>query len=638
MLKKSIGIGLLCLTAGQTYANIKVTTTQDIVADDKVCSLREAVTYVNDLLTAPLDEKEADKKAREEKAKKGYMGCGGENAISTIYLEKQKEYVLDKEIQIKGSLTIATVEDEFNMDDSKRGLENALIKAKGNHRLFMIDDQFSQVNQIGVGFNQISMQGCGSSNGICEDRGGIIFNREAITLNYVKMFDGYANEGGAIYNEGVVAGNTGSSAGALNVSKSIFQNNIAQKTGAVIFMAQPLFNIKQSIFRENRVINPNGTLIYSEVAFDSGTTSTESFTRVSPLVNSIFFKNKEGYLINLRDGVYLNNVTAVDNMNGIYFHAPAAKAHISNSILVNNGQDCTYAGNDRSLSLNNFVGSSCSIGEDGNRNLYLGTQKLFAGKSSEETMCDRPPADGLLCPFTTPKDTFIGFFKPRLLSSYTALNDSPIVNRGRMYSDGSNEGLASCEGSDIRDLSRGANVHCDLGAFELVISPDSVSRVGQDLTYGQTAKMNIVTSLGDGELLPASECAKVLGQDKAADGSPWQIGCLRIEQSSVTPQSKGRLTLDADGELVYKPNSNWHGLDEFNLRVMTTTSRFSESERDRDIVVPVRILQSPPNDFPNETIDGPGTSGHLFGKSGGSFGLATILSLLALGLARRKLK
>lgn len=636
MLKKSIGIGLLCLT-GQAYANIHVTTTQDIVADDNVCSLREAVTYVNDFLMVPPNETADQKKAREEKAKKGYMGCGGENAISTIYLEKQKEYTLEKEIFIKGSLTIATIEDEFNMSDSKRGLENALIKAQGNHRLFTIDDQLSTVNQIGVNFNQISMQGCGSSS-VCEDRGGIIFNRESLTLNYVKMFDGHANEGGAIYNEGVVAGNTGSSASLLNISKSIFYNNIAQRTGAVVFMAQPLFNIRQSIFKENQAHNPNGVLIYSEVAFDSGTTSTESFTRTSPLVNSIFFKNKNGYLINIRDGVYLNNVTAVDNMSGIYFHAPAAKAHISNSILVKNGQDCTYAGNDRSLSLNNFVGSSCSIGEDGNRNIYLGAEKLFAGKSSEENMCDRPPADGLLCPFTTPKDTFLGFFKPRLLSSYTALNDSPIVNRGRMYSDGSNEGLASCEGSDIRNLSRGANVHCDLGAFELVISSDSVSRVGQDIIYGQTAKMNIVTSLGDGELLPAAECAKVLGQDKAADGSPWQIGCLRVEQSSVTPTSKGKLILDADGELVYQPNNNWHGLDEFNLRVMTTTSRFSESERDRDIVVPVRIVQSPPNDFPNETIDTPGTSGTLFGKSGGSFGLATILSLLALGLARRKLK
>lgn len=625
MLKKGIGIGLLCLT-GQAYANIAVTTTNDIVADDKECSLREAVHYVNEYLTAATGETEAQKKEREENAKKGYFGCGGESAVNTILLEEEKQYELTDEIAIKSSLTISTKSNEFSVDETEKGLKNALIKATGQHRLFNIDDNKSEISQITVNLRQINLEGCGLTN-ICADRGGVIFNRESLLLEYSKISNGYANEGGAVYNEGLITGNSNSSAGVLNFSSSIFEKNKA-KTGAVIFMGQPLFSVSKSIFRENIATNNNGALIYSEVPFDSATTSTTSFTRVSAISNSNFLKN-QGYLANIRDGVYVNNVTAVDNSLGFFFHAPAGKAHISNSIVAGNkANDCSYAANDRSLSLNNLVGASCNAGELNNLNSYLGAQKLFAGTSSENDKCDRPPAAGLLCPFKTPENQFLGFFKPRLLTSYKTISDSPIVNRGRLYSDGTNEGLASCENADIRGLARTGSVHCDLGAVELIISPDSVSRVGQDIKFGQIAQMSIIDSLGDGELLPASECQAILGSKTAPDGKAWQVGCLRVEQNSVTSVSKGVTTLGEHGEVTYRPNTQYHGLDDFNLRVMTTTSRFSEAERDRDIVVPVRIVQSPDSTFPNETIN----------VSGGATGGLSLIGLLLLGLYRRKLK
>ena len=72
MLKQSIGIAMLCI-AGQAYsADIVVTTTEDISsANDKQCSLREAIEYIN------LGLPEA-----------GYNGCGGKSSTSTILLEK----------------------------------------------------------------------------------------------------------------------------------------------------------------------------------------------------------------------------------------------------------------------------------------------------------------------------------------------------------------------------------------------------------------------------------------------------------------------------------------------------------------------------------------------------------------------
>ncbi|OUY08466.1 rhombotarget A [Acinetobacter populi] len=614
MLKKSIGIGLLFL-AGHSYATIQVTTTEDVVKDDNVCSLREAITYVNEYLSD------------DDKKKAGYNGCGGEDATSTILLESDKVYTLDQAIEIKAALSIQTQNNDLSSDTASIGLHNATIKASGNHRLFTIDDGKADISQLAVYLTQVNLQGCGSAN-ICADLGGIIYNREALTIAYAKISQGYANQGGAIYSDGLIAGTNTYSAGSVVMNNSILTENKA-KNGAALYLGQPLFRITYSVIRNNTATDSNGSIIYSTNAFDDETTGTESFTRAAYILNSTLFKNT-GYLMNLRDGVYANNVTIVDNSKGLYFDAPKGKAHLSNSILAgNNNADCGFASGDQSLFYNNLVASRalCGTGEIGNENIDLSTQpnnQLFAGSSSEGS-CNLPPAKGLLCPFKTPDNAFLGFFKPRLLSIYQTILDSPIINRGRLYSDGTDQGQFACENTDQRGLTRANAVHCDLGAIELVISSENISRVGQSIFYGEIAEMSIADNLADGELLPAEECKNVFGTDKDPNGNPWTIGCLRIEQSSATPQSKGKLTLDEDGKLVYVPNANWHGLDEFNLRIVTTASRFSEAESDRDIVIPVRIIQNPPDDFKSDKIK----------VSGGSFGGLSIFGLLLLALRRR---
>lgn len=636
MLKRSMSVGLLCLT-GQVYANISITTTEDIVKDDDVCSLREAITYVNDYLSDP------------KKKDDGYFGCGGKDATALIILEKDKTYTLNSEVAIKKALTIQTKTEEFNFDDKKSGLTNATIKASGQHRLFNIDDGKSEISQITVNFNQINLEGCGSEKGVCADQGGLIYNRESLSFNYSKLSNGFANQGGAIYSDGIIAGDNTSSASFINFTNSIAINNKA-KNGAVFYMGQPLFNIQRSIIRNNSVIDNEGALIYSANAFDDKTTNTDTFSRVASIRNSTLFKNV-GFLLNVRDGIYINNATMVDNTKGIYFNAPNEKAHVSNSILAgNNGQDCAFSTADETHFYNNLVENTtlCRVGEvdTGNGNFDLATQrynKLIAGNDSEGK-CDAPPAEGLLCPFNTPKDTFIGFFKPRLLTAYTHLNDSPIINRGRLFSDGKDQGAYSCEGSDQRGLSRGENVHCDLGAIELVVRPENVNRLGDDILFGQILEMSILDNLADGELWPASECKAVFKSDVVPDnqgwvngGQPWNDGCYRIAQSAaVTPQSKGKLELkevavengqagETELKLVYTPNGHWHGLDEFNLHIMTTASRFSDAEQSRDIIVPIKVTQAPPDNFKSSKIK----------VSGGSIGMLSIVGLFVLAIRRR---
>lgn len=485
-----------------------------------------------------------------------------------------------------------------------------------------MNDQKPEVSQIVVKFNQVNLQGCGAE-AICEVQGGIFFNRENLTLEYVKLFDGNATEGGAIYSEGILSGTNANSANYVSISNSLVQNNTAER-GAVLHVANPLFVIKNSVIRDNSATASGATVIYSAVPFGDETTTQGAFSRLSYLSNTTLLKNK-GYLLNVLDGVYVNNATAVDNAKGFYFNAPQQKAHLANSIVVNKSADCTYASTDLSFSFNNLVGDSCKAGEDGNRNTKISTlpnNKLIAGESSEGK-CDRPPADGLLCPFSTPADYFLGYFKPRLLSAYATLVDSPIVNRGSAFSDGTESGTYRCEGQDQRGFTRVNNsVHCDLGAIELVISSETIVCLGDDLNFGEVFKTSILDSLADGELLPANECPAIMGSNTDSDGNPWKIGCLRVVQSAATPVSKGTWQLDDEGMLTYTPNSNYHGSDELSLRVVTTGSRFSEAEADRDIVIPVKITQSPTNNYESKKVN----------VSGGAIGYSVFaLFMIAFG-------
>ena len=618
MLKKSIGIGLMALSA-QSFANIQVTTTDDTVKDDSVCSLREAVTYVNDIYS------DSSKKLT------SYYGCGGtDNSTlnNVIELEPDKNYTLTSELQLKQPITIQTRNSGIATVDKQIGTHNATIIANGQHRLFNIDDGRADISQIAVSLLQLNLQGCGVAT--CAQQGGLIFNRENLSMQYAKLSKGNAVSGGAIYNAGLVVGNNASSTGYVNLNKSILQQNTADN-GAALYTEQPLYQISNSVIRDNVTNNANGAVLYSMTAFDDATTSTTNFLRTGFLINSTLFGNS-GYLMNLRDGLYANNVTAIRNKNGFYLDAPNGKAHIANSIVVDNGTDCSFSSSNTAKTLNNLVGSTttCGSGQTDNPNLdwsQLPHNKLIAGTQTESSSCDAPPADGLLCPFNTPKDSFLGFFRPRLLSSYTRLSDSPIVNRGRLYSDGTSMALYSCQGDDQRGLSRSNSIQCDLGAIELLVSPENVDRVGQDLLYGQTATLDISNNLADGQLLPAADCKAALGTDKDPNGQPWKDGCLRVEQSLSTPTSKGSLILKADGSLTYAPNGNWHGLDDFNLRVVTTASRFSDAISDRDILIPVRIVQSPPNDFVSKEVK----------VKGGAIGGFGVLGLLVLAWQRRKL-
>ena len=86
-------------------------------------------------------------------------------------------------------------------------------------------------------------------------------------------------------------------------------------------------------------------------------------------------------------------------------------------------------------------------------------------------------------------------------------------------------------------------------------------------------------------------------------------------------KSKGTLTLDIDGNLVYTPNGNWHGADIFNLQIVTSSTHFNENKK--YIVLEAYMVQEPNNEFEDKSVK---TSGGALGL----FGLFAVLGLVGI--------
>ena len=618
MFKRTLACALFAITGHVYAADIQVTTLVDEDKDDTVCSLREAVFFLNN-------------RAKKE-YENGYHGCGNKDASSIILLQRDKEYSLNTSLELKVGMTITTATSgDFN--DNKKGVNNATLKMVGSDRIFFINDGSVEKELILVNLNELNLKGSATKL----NDGGLIYNREALNIQYSRLTSGNATRGGGIYNAGILS-DTEKTAGIVRIGNSILEGNKADK-GAVIYSEMPRYLVFQSVIRDNQGTSAiDGAILFVQTGFRDETTGVALQSRFAGINNTTIFQNKGGYVANIREGMIVNNITMIKNAAGLYLQAPKwtsktttgettteekfPSAFVSNSIIVDNGTtNCVTSSDDESVVQSTLTTSDCNLQAPAERPNFMWDKnnlkhKLIAGDSVEKDICDAPPADGLLCPFTTPKDQLVGFFKPRLLSSYSTLSDSLIVNKGRIYSDGSSIGLASCELIDQRGKNRsGYDELCDLGAIELVINRSEVPIAGQDILYGQIAKFNISESLLDGELLDSASCERILG--KRSDGQTWQPGCLEVQQT-LTP-SKGKLTIDQFGNVVYTPNSNWHGADKFNLRIITTTTRFNDVSN-YYITIPTTIVQDPPNNFESKTVN----------VSGGSLGLTSILMLLGL--------
>lgn len=595
MLKKGIILGLCCVSAQLYSAPIYVTTTEDSVAADQQCSLREAIEYINQGMP-----------------KAGYNGCGGEGAENTIFLKARTTYHLNSQVKIQNNLIIRT---QLGADANqvRPALDNAVIKMQGNDRLFWVEraektggkgEETTPPSPISVSFLQLSLKGCEQSR--CQDQGGLIYNKENIEIRLSQLLNGKARQGGAIYNAGHYVKDQPLS--TVVMFDSQFKDNQAEQ-GAVIYSQLPQFIGARLVVRDNQVSARDATLFDIETPFNEEQLKALGSDLRRGISNSTLFNNR-GYLFKVVDGMIVNNSTMVMNDKGVIFDAPLKQAYLVNSILLNNGQqDClVLRGGDANHLSNNLYQSGCA----GTAGQQLPAESVILAGKSIDGDCDLS-SQGILCPFNSKSnDSPWGFFKPRLLSSYQKMSDSPIVNRGPQ----AGSDLLSCASEDQRGKPRPVSspADCDRGAIELYSSGKAVSMIGADIRYGQIAKMTLDEQLQDGELVAPAVCDSLLGP--RPDGQAWQPGCLRTVQSNETPNSKGRVTLSQEGVLTYVPNGNWHGTDEFITLVITSTTRFSDA-KNRDVQIKTRIVQAPQDTFENKKVGG---------------GAADVWGVLGLGL------
>lgn len=600
MLKRSVVLGL-CIGASQiNAAPIYVTTTEDTVADDKQCSLREAIEYIN--LGMP---------------KEGHNGCGGEGAENTIYLKAKTEYKLKSQVKIQNNLILRT-ESEQGADETRPEIYNATIKMTGKDRLFWIERHSESVNSedpkpgpILASFFRLTLKGCNDDQ--CQDQGGLIYNKENIEVTRSQLQGGKARLGGAIYNAGEYK--EGQSLSTVKMFNALFKDNKAVQ-GAVIYSELPQYIGTGLVLRDNEVTDANAALMEIKTPFTEEQLKKLGNTLLRGVSNSTVFNNK-GFVIRVVDGMSLNNNTIILNNKGLIVDSPLKQAYVANSILLNNGQqDCQVKG---TVEANNMTNNLYSAGCEGKQGQVLpkGTV-LLAGKSIDAE-CDID-SEGILCPFNNKsKDSDWGFFKPRLLNRYKFITDSPIVNRGPILGE---QEILSCAAMDQREKPRPINQpeHCDRGAIELYVDTLNTERVGKDIFYGQVATMTLDEQLKDGELVRPEVCVGLFGQ--RPDGQNWQPGCLKTVQSNSTLTSKGSLSISQAGVLTYVPNGNWHGLDEFTTLVVTTTTRFTDSTNPY-VSIPTRIVQGPQDGIDNKKVGG-----------GGSTGLWGLLGLVAVAVLR----
>ena len=597
MLKKSIGIGLLMITGQAFSADITVTTNLDNDVSDKECSLREAIKYIN--AGVP---------------KEGYNGCGGENSTTTILLKEKENYVLSQgELILNETATIKTNYETNVTETVTKGLKNAIISNQTGRIFNILPKNDEDVTELPtVKFNELTLKGCGTACNV--EQGGLIYAAANVTLDYVKLSSGYAEKGGALY---IPSKSTELFAGGfVTITNTLIEENVAEKGGA-IYADLTALRIKQSLVRKNTTKDSTSANIYIDQGSD--------VKNLAYIYNTTLYENS-GTVFNLVDGLAVNNATIVRNKNiGVLYAANDKLGSLANSIVLNNAENCsTASGADvaNSIVQNNVTTAICGQGDTNYPNKILLTDSNIIAGNSVEGVCPNISqfTDSILCPFKESEERFLGYFRPRILLSYNKMSDSPIVNQGAKEVSGSTRLV--CEASDQREQLRPqtpVNLACDRGAIEIVV-PTTSSLLGKDLKFGEVAKFSILEALGDSDLIPKAQCEAIVGTP--AEGQSWQDGCMVIEQEKHV-SSKGKLTIDLDGNLVYTPNGNWHGADLMTIKVITTTTRFDES--DPYLPVRINIVQEPSGKMESDKIK----------TSGGSTGLGCLAAVLGLLLLRR---
>lgn len=604
-LNNTINDLIIKIDAGLVGLNRKLDETNDALDKEKskatpdaalITAYEASITELKAKIKIKEEEKTAKTNELKEYRSKGLFGCfsyDDSSSESILMLTLPKPYLLDTSLTINLSVAIKGSTISTSTDGTVNNLENStldlplrpIIKANGNHQLLIINDGIDNTLSappIFVTFTNIDFIGCEQ---FCAANGGIILNKEALSITKGVISKGQANYGGAIYN---------AETASLLIKQSIFKENQATNDGAAIYSTDNNISLDATLVTQNKTASGSSGII----TINSDTINQFSLSAI-PYINNSTLSGNEGSAISSYGNMALNNNTIVNNTIGIRLNNKLPL--IYNSIIAGNTQaDCDLFAplpSDNNI----YFANNLSVQNKGCPSAFAANHNVFITNTGDETLmapldsnnrCAAPPALGLLCPL----GEFGGLtktHKPRLLASYTKLSDSPIVNKG-FYNLIGNFGI-SCNTTDQRGLARENNENrCDIGAVEIQAGLGSYTQ-GDDIVYGQIKRFSPFANLADAELLPASYCSSVLGVGE------YLNGCIKL----IDLPTHGLVKFDAlNSDILYSTyNADFHGFDKFSYGVVTTLSRFSDAVNDRALKINVKVVSEPPESLATKSLD-----------------------------------
>ena len=589
------------LFAGNALAtNYEITSTDDAVANDGQCTLREAVQAVSG--QAAVNE------------------CAAGTVSNTIRLTEGATYNLSGgmlEVGVAGggqtvNLTIDVIRDG-PFDETDRD-NPVIVQTSSTQRAFYVHQgsNLTLRNLTVLGGNVSGGQAGLASDPDDDGRGGQVYAQGNLLLDEGSMLSGgAADEGGAVY----------LAQGGMEAVDTSFVGHSATGDGGAIAMSNSsarLLLLERTYFGGNTAGGDGGAL------FVDGTTIG------ADMVNSTFYDNtaNNGAAIHFTGDARftsLNNITIAGNtgVNGGLSYADGITSHsdiLYNSAIVGNiGGDCFQSGTalddaDIQYTVSGTSGT-CTNGSyvpspAGTR--LSATFEVFQG----EAPCAAAPGPGSCTPRTF--DNGLSGFLPNqdsLVSAGVTVLDqgSPVFTTDQ-----------TCATFDQREVAR--EDACDAGAVELRIARGVTDEF--NLITGRATSIDVLANdLGEVGI----DCAQVLPLAtfplSAPSNDPSVEPCLAIV---VTP-NRGTLTVNIDAQgypsLTYQSVAGFHGVDNFRYEVPDTAFT-GKTLGDRGAAAAAFLVVEP--------VSGLTESTNINDESGSMAPGALLLSLALIALRRAR--
>lgn len=409
----------------QTSNIITVNSLNDVVLNDGLCTLREAINAANSNTTSGSSGSEC--------------AAGSDNDVIDLS-GLAGTLLLDTE------LPILTANITFQGPGSDQLIISRNSSVAG-FRVFTVSGGSITIDGLHI------MGGEAATGAALLNQGGTVVIRDSLLSSHTA-----SSTGGAIYN----------ATGTLTVIDSVLDANMALSAGGAVYNAAT-FTATNITFSNNESLSAGG-VIYNDGGTLTITGSTMSSNRAGTAGGAVFIQNGTinlrnstlsgniaatagGGLYNQNGMVTVNNITVASNTAnaGGGIGNDAGIVTLGNTLLANNsGGDCIGSLTSSGHNLIQAPASTCAIGGDTAGNIL-----------SEDALIEELASDG------------------GLTRTHALLQGSPAIDAGN---------TDTCEATDQRGNPRPYGGGCDIGAFEsdILINPD-VPLVGQPLLISSPA-------------------------------------------------------------------------------------------------------------------------------------------------------